>query len=439
MSEPKSRRAWYFELHFQILIALVLSLTTVSVLRGVGVTHSDAPVFMEILSTTGEIFLRLLKMIIVPLVFASVITGMMSVGSTSSLSKLGFRTVAYYMGTTALAVAVGLVVVNVIQPGEGAASHLGDLLSSAKEPTIKPSALSEVLLGIVPQNPFAALAKTDLLSVIFVSILVGLGVVAVGEPARPFAKVIEGFNHVVEKVTGWVMQLAPLGVYALLTAVLMKTGLSLLIDLGWYMAAVVIGLGVHGAFTLGGILWLAAGRNPFRFAMHMMPSILTSFSTASSSATLPVTMECVTENAGQRKDTASFVLPVGATINMDGTALYESIAAVFIAQLYDIELSFADQLIIFLTSTLAAVGAAGVPSAGLVTMIIVLRSVGLPLEGIAIIAGVDRLLDMCRTTVNVWGDSVGVAVVDRWLGHKPGDEGPDSAGDDARSNADAGS
>lgn len=383
---------------------------------GYTVTSVSRPVAYEVLNFLGALFLRLLKMIILPLVVASVVTGILGIGNTSALGRLGAMTMVFYTLTTALAVVAGMVVVNVMNPGAGQGERLAELMGSAKPPTLQPTPLSDVLLGVVPSNLAEALAGGDLLSVIFASILFGLAMVVVGEPAKPLGRVFEALNAVVMRVTDWVMATAPVGVFALLSAVLLKTGFGLLADLARYMAAVVVGLGVHALITLPLILWVFGRTNPLRFARAMVPALLTAFSTSSSSATLPVTMESVTDRAGHRPQTASFVLPLGATINMDGTALYESVAAIFIAQLYGIDLTMGQQVTIFLTATLAAVGAAGIPSAGLVTMIMVLKAVGLPLEGIALIAGVDRLLDMCRTTVNVWGDSVGVAVIDRFQG-----------------------
>ena len=483
---PESKKPWYLQIHTQILLALVLAVAVAGAMRGAGydaafevtlpeegrvaaveqvkalsmkagavaaeptdgaievrgdvgafqVAMSDlkeagysvevasAPVTYEVFNFIGALFLRLLKMIIVPLVLASVVTGMLGIGDTRALGRLGIKTLIYYTATTGLAVFAGLLVVNILQPGTGDVEGARALMESAKPPTLAPTPLADVFLGIVPTNVAQALAKGDLLSVIFFSIVLGLATVTVGERGRSLAAVFESFNDVIMKITDWVMLTAPVGVFALLAAVLLKTGFGLLFDLGWYMIAVVVGLAVHAFIVLPTLLMVLGRANPLTFAKAMLPALLTAFSTSSSSATLPVTLDSVTDRAGYNRQTSSFVLPLGATINMDGTALYESVAAIFIANLYGIDLTLGQQVTIFLVASLAAVGAAGIPSAGLVTMIMVLKAVGLPLEGIGLIAGVDRLLDMCRTTVNVWGDSVGVAVIDRFEpAARPGEPG----------------
>jgi proton glutamate symport protein len=234
-----------------------------------------------------------------------------------------------------------------------------------------------------------------------------------GDKGRPLTDLFESLNDAMMKLTDWVIRLAPIGVFALLAAVVVDTGPGIFANLGKYMATVLLGLAVHALVTLPLLLKLVGRASPKRFFSAVAPALTTAFSTASSSATLPLSIDCVETRAKVSSRVSSFVLPLGATINMDGTALYESVAAVFIAQVYGIDLSLGQQILIFLTATLAAIGAAGIPSAGLVTMAIVLNAVGLPLEGIGMILAVDRILDMCRTSVNVWGDTVGCAVVAR--------------------------
>ncbi|MFW5968100.1 MAG: dicarboxylate/amino acid:cation symporter, partial [Persicimonas sp.] len=368
-------------------------------------------------SFAGDLFLRLLKLIVLPLILTSVITGIMRLRSPSELGRLGLWTVGFYVFTSLMAVTIGMVVVNVLAPGKGLDLSVGG------EPALEPTPLSEVFLNIVPDNLFGALSGGDMLPTIFVAIVAGLAILMLGQKVDLVRRGIEQAHEVVMLVTDWVIKTAPVGVAALLVNTLLDPKLADLSaffgDMGMYMVSVLTGLGIHSLVVLPLLLWLVARMRPVAYAQALAPALLTAFSTASSSATYPVTLECVTERGGVSEKSADFVLPLGATVNMDGTALYEAVAAVFIANALGIELGFAQQLIIVLTATLAAIGAAGVPSAGLVTMIIVLESVGLPAAGYGLVVAVDRILDMCRTSVNVWGDSVGAAVIDRLV---PGPE-----------------
>ncbi len=412
---------WYKELHWQILIGLVLALVFSLVARHLILADGATESALATMSTirqpfefVGSIFLRLLKLIVIPLILFSVIAGIQSIGDAANLGRIGLRTVAYYIGTTFAAVTLGMLVVNVVQPGKGLN------LSIEGEPELEPKPMLEVFRDIVPTNFFEALAHGDMLPTIFCAIIIGLALLTMAaEKVAPLTKFIDAANDLIFKITDWVMLTAPVGVTALFVATLLDPRLNDLPqffeDLGTYMFAVVAGLGLHGFVVLPLVLLLIARRNPFEYIRALAPALLTAFSTASSSATYPVTLECVTDRAGVSKKSADFVLPLGATINMDGTALYEAVAAVFIANALGFDLSLTQQLIIVVTATLAAIGAAGVPSAGLVTMIIVLESVGLPGAGYGLVVAVDRILDMCRTTINVWGDSVGAAVVARGL------------------------
>jgi Na+/H+-dicarboxylate symporter len=262
------------------------------------------------------------------------------------------------------------------------------------------------------------MANMEILPVIVFSLFFGAVLTTLGQRGRPLIDFFDGLNEVMMKMADLVIKLTPIGVFALIGQVVAETGISIFANLGKYMMTVLLGLMVHACVTLPLLLRLFGRFSPKKFLGHVSPALTTAFSTASSSATLPLTLDCVTRRAGIPPRIGSFVLPLGATINMDGTALYESVAAVFIAQVYGIELAFYQQVLIFLTATLAAIGAAGIPSAGLVTMAIVLKAVGLPLEGIGMILAVDRILDMCRTTVNVWGDTVGCSVIARWQGEQ---------------------
>ena len=314
--------------------------------------------------------------------------------------------------TTWASVFIGLLLVNLIRPGVGA-PQIGSAVPEAAKTVV---GFWDIILNMVPANPVAAMANMDILPLIVFSLIFGAVLTTLGEKARPLLSFFESLNDVMMKMADWVIKLTPIGVFALLAAVVAETGPSIFGNLGKYMLTVLLGLGVHGALTLPLLLKYVGGVSPARYLPRIAPALTTAFSTSSSSATLPLTIDCVERRAGVSDRVSSFVLPIGATINMDGTALYESIAAVFIAQMYGIDLSFGQQVLVFLTATLAAIGAAGIPSAGLVTMAIVLNAVGLPLEGIGMILAVDRILDMCRTTVNVWGDTVGCAVVARLEG-----------------------
>jgi Na+/H+-dicarboxylate symporter len=439
--------AWYSKLHWQILVGLIFAFIYAVIVRQVvGIepvravspdgasalgaaqaTVDGAVEFTRQRQTTmqtlaswrapfafvGDLFLRLLTMMIVPLILATVVSGITRMGSPEDLGRVGLRTIGYYLITTFLAVTGGLLIVNILSPGEGLDLSLGGTES------LEPTPLADVFLNIVPEQPIGAFASGDMLPTIFVAVLTGIGLLVVGEPARPVAEFFEAFEALVLKIVDWVLALAPIGVAGLLVDTLLDPELvdlvAFLSDLGLYMLAVFGGLLLHALVTLPLLLWFIAGRSPWTYAGALAPALMTAFSTASSSGTYPLTRECVTDRAQVSETSADFVLPLGATINMDGTALYEAVAAIFIANALGIDITFAQQVIIVLTATLAAVGAAGVPSAGLVTMIIVLESVGLPAEGYGLVVAVDRILDMSRTTVNVWGDSVGAAVVEAWM------------------------
>jgi len=362
----------------------------------------------EHLQIVGDLFIRLLKMIIVPLIMATMVSGVVSIGKFSRLGRIGAQTFIYYLMTTVLAISIGLVMVNLIGPGNGAKMPTAEAFSATGH---EPPTVTSIIKDIVPPNLIGAMAKGDVLPVIFFSLLFGAALLAVREKAEPVTVFFKGFDAVMMTLTGWIMNLAPIGVFALMAVMIGKLGLDVIAPLAKYIATVLLGLGIHAFVVLPLLLKLLGKRNPFLFIRHMFSAVITAYSTASSAATLPISMECLEENAGVPNRITSFVMPIGATVNMDGTALYEAVAAMFIAQAYGVDMTFANQLIIVLTATLASIGAAAIPSAGLITMVIVLRAVNLPLEGIGIIWGVDRLLDMFRTAVNVWGDSCGAAII----------------------------
>jgi Na+/H+-dicarboxylate symporter len=361
----------------------------------------------------GSLFLNALKMTIIPLVIASVISGIGSLGDIRQLGKMGGYTLVYYLSTTAIAVFIGLLVVNWIQPG------IGIQLTQTEVPehilSKQDTGISDIVLSLISPNLVTAASQTELLPLIVFAIIFAMALTTVGDKSRPVFAVFDGINEAMMTLVIWIMHFAPIGIFALIAARLGSVGggeqfMAEITAVGLHVVTVLTGLLIH-AIVLLLILFFVAGRG-IDYLLGMARALVTAFGTASSSATLPLTMECARENKVDPK-AVKFVLPLGATINMDGTALYEAAAVMFIAQAYGIELSLMQQGIVFITATLAAIGAAGIPEAGLVTMVIVLTAVGLPLEGIALLLAVDWFLDRFRTSVNVWGDSVGAAVIDR--------------------------
>ncbi|RKZ47411.1 MAG: dicarboxylate/amino acid:cation symporter [Gammaproteobacteria bacterium] len=361
----------------------------------------------------GTLFLNALKMTIVPLIVAAVISGVTSMGDIRKLGRVGGLTILYYAATTALAVLIGLVIVNLIQPGSGIAELSNVVPEKVSDKT--GIGFTDIILSLVHTNLLAAAAENLLLPIIVFSLFFAAALTTIGEIGAPVIRFFDGLNEVMMKLVIWLMYLAPVGIFALIAARLGAAGggqafWNEITSVGWYCVAVLLGLFIH-ALLLFGILRMFSNHG-MAYLKQMMRALLTAFGTASSSATLPITMECAVE-AGIDKRAVKFVLPLGATVNMDGTALYEAVAVMFIAQADGYSMGITEQMIIFVTATLAAIGAAGIPSAGLVTMVIVLTAVNLPLEGIGMLLAVDWFLDRFRTTVNVWGDSTGAAIIER--------------------------
>ena len=374
----------------------------------------------------GEIFLRLLTMMVVPLVMASVMSGIIGLGDIRKLGRPGGIAIAYYLTTTVMAVIVGLVMVNIIQPGIGAVDQAtleamaaeGEGVAAGQPDATLDTILRNVLLMLFTDNLISSAAETNLLPLIVFSVIFGGMLTTMGGRVSAISEMVVQVNDALLSFILLLMKVAPVGIFCLVTARFGEAQaegnlLDVLRQTGAYFSTVLAGLAIHALVTLPVILWVFTRRNPLRFISHMSHALLTAFSTASSTATLPVTMECAVRRAGVSKRSSEFVLPLGATINMDGTALYEAAAAIFIAQAIGFELGITQQVVVALTATLAAIGAAGIPEAGLVTMIIVLNAVGLPVEYVALVLSVDWLLDRFRTTVNAFGDAVGAAVVDR--------------------------
>jgi proton glutamate symport protein len=368
----------------------------------------------SIAKSIGDLFLRLLKMVTVPLILTSLITGVTGLGSQGRFGKMFGRTLAYYMITSFLAISIGLLMVNLVRPGVGATLPGGGEVVQTADKSLT-EVIYEQLLRLIPTNPFAAIANGEFLSLISFAIMLGMFINFVGgSHGRRLTELFESAFAVMLKMTAWVISLAPIGVCAFMIYATATQGVDVFATLAKYMVTVFLALMFHAVVILPLIVLLVARRSPLGFLKSMSPALLTAFSTASSNATLPLTISCIEDRAGISNRTSSFVLPLGATINMDGTALYEVVAVLFIAQaMPGVDLTFLQQVTVAFTALIASVGAAGIPHAGLVMMAIVLQAVGLPVESQGIIIAVDRVLDMCRTSVNVWSDSCGCAVIDR--------------------------
>jgi len=363
----------------------------------------------------GDLFLDALKMMIIPLIVGAVISGVTSLGDVRKLGKVGGITLLYYASTTACAVLIGLIMVNVIQPGDGINYQTESISESiSNRDNIN---LTELVRSLISPNIISAASNTQLLPIIVFCLLFGAALTTLGKNKTTIINFFDALNEAMMKLVIWIMVFAPLGVFCLVAGQFGKVGGGSVIKnelaaVGSYFFTVILGLTCH--FLLLFIILIVFSKQGREYLFKLLRALLTAFGTASSSATLPLTMKCALE-AGIDKRSVKFVLPIGATINMDGTALYESVAVMFIAQTYGISMGMEQQVIIFITATLAAIGAAGIPQAGLVTMLIVLNAVNLPAEGIGLILAVDWLLDRFRTTVNVWGDSVGAAIVETYL------------------------
>ena len=355
----------------------------------------------------GKMFVTALKMLVVPLVFFSLITGVIGIGDINALGKVGGKSFALYMLTTAIAIAVGITLAATIGIGEGVNMTSATASFTAKEAP----ALSAVLVDIIPSNVVNAMALGKMLQIIFFSILVGISILMVGKKAEPVVELIEIGNEIMMKMVNVVMAIAPYAVFALLAKAIANLGLDLLVDLAAYVLVLIAALMIHLFVTLMGILKIFSGMSPKIFLKKMRETQIFAFSTSSSNATIPVTLRAVTDRLGVNNSVASFTVPFGATINMDGTAIMQGVATVFIANAYGIELGISGYLTVIMMSVLASIGTAGVPGVGLIMLSMVFAQVGIPVEGIGLILGVDRLLDMVRTAVNVSGDAAVSVIV----------------------------
>lgn len=359
----------------------------------------------------GDIFIRALKMLIIPLVFSSLVSGVANLGGSDNLGRLGIKTISYYLLTSALAITTGLIFVNLIKPGIGVDTSFGQEVEGLADSA---GGIGQTLIEIIPVNLFESMVEGQMLPIIFFSILLGFFINRIGD--KPRIVLTDFFNALFEvmmKITMWIIRFTPLGIFGIVAKVVADQDdlLGLVSSMGLYMGTVILALAVHAALTLPVLTRIIGKASPLKHFQAVSTPLLTAFSTSSSGATLPLTMDAVERKSGVSNKVSSFTLPLGATINMDGTALYELIAAMFIAQAYGFDMSIGQQLIMVATALLASIGAAAIPMAGMVMLTVVLSAVGLPLEGIGLILAVDRVLDMFRTSVNVWSDSCGAVII----------------------------
>jgi proton glutamate symport protein len=406
-SSSIAHKPFYAQLHVQILAAMVLGVI-------LGLLGGERAA--QWLGWMGTVFVRLLRMVIVPLILSSIISGVTSVGGGRSLGRLGGKTFLYYVTTSLLAIVTGLVLVNLIRPGVGA-----DLTGSISQelPELEtPSSMAEIIFRLIPTNPVRAMVEGDMLAIIFFALVVGVAITKLPENQRERLRLgVEDFFEMMMVLTGGVIRLAPLGVLGLMTKTVASSGVGAFGSLALYAVTIVAGLAVHNLVTIPTILAVVGRTNPIRHIRNVSEALIMAFSTSSSSATLPVTMRSVESRVGVSNKVASFTLPMGATINMDGTALYECVGVIFIAQVIGFDLSIGAQATVVLTALLASIGAAGIPSAGLVMIFVVTESVGMTGPEVAAVVGmmlaIDRPLDMLRTATNVMSDSTGAAVIAR--------------------------
>jgi proton glutamate symport protein len=420
------------ELHWQFLIAIIAAGIAGTIIFEYRAANGVEPALFGVAYTSmfdyvGTIFLNALRMIIVPLIMSSIIVGVAGIGSGGNLGALGGKTLLFYATTTLAAILVGLFVVNTIGPGYVDGEPARDLLAleantAELEASVAgkgPGDVAKIFQRMVPPNIVAAAVEGQMLGIIFFAILFGYFMTRLThELAEPLFKFWDGVFHVMMRMTEWIMKFAPIGVFGLVAVVIAEAGLRATGPLAVFAVTVLIALAIHAFITLPLLLKFVGRVSPVKTMMGASKAMLTAFSTASSSATLPVTMECVEENIGVSNKISSFVLPLGATVNMNGTALYECAAAMFIAQAYGLELTFGVQFSIVVIALMTSIGVAGVPSASLVAIAIILTAIGLPIEALGVLLVFDRILDMARTAINVWGDASCATIVARLEGEE---------------------
>lgn len=395
-------KIFQLKLHWQIFIALIISIPF-------GYYFREQVIYI---SWIGDIFLRALNMIIIPLIFSSIVSGVANMGSGQNLGRLGLKTFSYYILTSLLAILTGLLLVNIIQPGTGV--NIGQT-AAPEGITTEGSSLIDILTRIVPENLFSEMAKGNVLPIIFFSVLLGFFINKIKpDYQQKLSSFFDAFFEVMMKITLFIIRFAPFGILGLVANEVANNAdqlSSIAGSMAIYMLTVFIALNIHAFITLPILVRFIGKGKPFLHFKNMFSPLLTAFSTSSSGATLPLTIDAVENKSGVSNKITSFTLPLGATINMDGTALYECVAAMFIAQVYGVDLGIGQQFLVVVTALLASIGAAAIPMAGLVMITVILSAVNLPLEGIGLILAVDRILDMYRTSVNVWSDSCGAVII----------------------------
>ena len=407
-------------LNIQILIAACLGVLVGWLVGGLPADDSLREGVLYASQLVGSVFVGMLRMILIPLVFTSIVVGVANLQAHHQVGRVWKVTLAYFVLTLSLAMLLALVAANIFKPGAGLSITLfADAMAEFEARQLSVPEFFLHFFANLFQNPFAALANGSILAVVVFALFMGIALVAGGERYRSILQVFQEFLELLLQMVGWIMRLAPFGILALLIGLVAGQDASLLMTMLGFVVLVFATTLLHGVVVLPGILYAVTGKSPLWFWRGAREALITAFATSSSAATLPISLRCAEHNLKVRRSVAGFVLPLGATMNMDGTALYEAAAALFVANLVGIELSFAQQMVVFFTAMIASTGAPGIPSSGMVTMVMVLQAVGLPAEAIAILLPIDRLLDTVRTAVNVEGDIVGSLVVDKLVGDKP--------------------
>ncbi|MFG6493741.1 dicarboxylate/amino acid:cation symporter [Fictibacillus sp. UD] len=395
------------KLSTKILIALALGVVAGLILN-LALPDAFATLDKYVLKPVGTLFLNLIKMLVVPIVFFSIVLGTAGLGDPKKLGRIGAKTIGFFLATTTIAIIIAMSLALIFKPGVGDFKTEGAKFEAQEAP-----AVTDTLLGIIPTNPVQAMADGNMLQIIAFSVFVGFALTMLGSKTKGIMDLIEQGNDIMMYLVNVVMKFAPYGAFALIASAIGSQGMDAIKAMGLYMTIVIAALAIHSIVTYGGSVALLGKMNPVTFFKGFAPAMSVAFSTSSSNATLPISMKTAQENLGVRKSVSGFVQPLGATINMDGTAIMQGVATIFIAQVYDVNLSIGAMLTVILTAVLASIGTAGVPGVGLIMLAMVLNSVGLPVEGIALILGVDRLLDMLRTAVNITGDAACAVIVDK--------------------------
>ncbi len=406
-------------LNIQILIGAVVGIVAGLYFHGLGVENTMVTSSLYVSGLVGTLFIDLLKMVLIPLVFCSIAVGIANLRQHHQMHRVWKTTLIFFMFTMAIAITIGMAASLYFKPGAGMQiAMFADAMGQFKTQQLTLSEFSSQFLHGLFVNPFNALAEGNVLAVVIFALILGIALVMGGERYKNILSILQEGLEITMRIVGWVMLLAPFGIAALLIKLVATQDTAMLSSMAKFMAVVISTTLLHGVLILPLLLYLITGKTPLWFWRGAREALVTAFATSSSSATLPVTMRCTMQHLHVKPEIAGFVVPLGATVNMDGTALYEAAAALFIANLVGVELSFVQQLIVFFTAMIAAIGAPGIPSAGMVTMVMVLQSVGLPAEAIAILLPIDRLLDTLRTTVNVQGDMIGSLVVQKLVSNK---------------------